>query len=233
MAHAFAPHYAPYSEADFDDCVELCREQWYADAPSGKLFATAELTWQLAHAEWGLVARAVTPEGQPGQILGAGFARRGSYTHDARRLQQLDQLKAQVAQAPDTHLAGLELDYAEQALMERVAHERGTRGTGIMQLLVVGAASRGLGVGSALFSAGIDWLASTGATYVRLATDTDCDWTYYEHLGMTRVGSSAPEFDSAPVSDPASAPVADKNPTSVLTHFVYEGPINLFSQRTR
>lgn len=231
MTSGLDPIYTAFTSDDFDDCVELCREQWYANTPSGRLFATAELTWQLAHSEWGLVARARASNNQPGQILGAGFARRGNYAQDDARMQELEHIKALVSQAPDAHQAGLELDYAEQALMEQVAREHGTKDVGIMQLLVVSAASRGLGVGSTLFSAGIDWLASTGATRVRLATDTECDYSYYDHLGMYRVGTSDPTYapDNAQHNTPASTSSANKNNSSVLTHFVYEGPISLFS----
>lgn len=54
-------------------------------------------------------------------------------------------------------------------------------------LLVVSAEARGHGLGKRLINRALDHFRRHGAERYWLVTDTDCDWTFYEHLGLERL----------------------------------------------
>ena len=74
----------------------------------------------------------------------------------------------------------------ENELMRQASRQLGSAGVGIVKLLILAPEARGKGVGRALYERGLAWLCDHGARTVRLVTDDECDWRFYEHLGMAR-----------------------------------------------
>lgn len=68
---------------------------------------------------------------------------------------------------------------------------------GQLQLLVVDAAARGRRVGSRLMRDALAHMAGMGLDRYRLSTDSDCDWEFYEHIGLRRVAEATSREDGA------------------------------------
>ena len=65
-------------------------------------------------------------------------------------------------------------------------------------LLVVSAEARGHGLGKRLINRALDHFRRHGAERYWLVTDTDCDWTFYEHLGLERLADRPGMVPGAP-----------------------------------
>lgn len=65
-------------------------------------------------------------------------------------------------------------------------------------LLVVGEAARGHGLGRRLLARARDHFSRHGAERYWLVTDTDCDWPFYEHLGLERLAERTGAVADAP-----------------------------------
>ncbi len=66
-------------------------------------------------------------------------------------------------------------------------------------LLIVGKRSRGLGVGRKLLSEACDALRERGCGDFMLFTDDDCDFGFYDRIGMERAGSVTVDFNGYPL----------------------------------
>ena len=65
-------------------------------------------------------------------------------------------------------------------------------------LLVVSAEARGHGLGKRLIDRAHDHFSRHGAERYWLVTDTDCDWSFYEHLGLERLAERPGMVPGAP-----------------------------------
>lgn len=65
-------------------------------------------------------------------------------------------------------------------------------------LLVVSAEARGHGLGKRLINRALDHFRRHGAERYWLVTDTDCDWSFYEHLGLERLADRPGMVPGAP-----------------------------------
>lgn len=197
---------------DFDDIVGLAAEAWYspegcgdlsADAFSdaelsdderariARLMATDETATYLADMTWG--CKAMLGGRTVGVIVAHG-------THDdpeARERWRRMGLKARaeaaaaVARLRESEEHGSEPNepvYLDEIrATDEMRAEAGLEGQPRVLLLVIGAAARGHGLGKRLLDQARAHFRRHGATRYWLVTDTDCDWPFYEHLGLVRL----------------------------------------------
>lgn len=69
--------------------------------------------------------------------------------------------------------------------------------------LLVSPAPRGLGLGRRLLKLACDHLRSVGAPTMHLVTDTDCDWQFYDHIGMERLAERGRPAGAGPLTPDA------------------------------
>lgn len=175
---------------DLDAIARLTAEAWYDLAPDGApaelslLAATHEACTFMADMTWGVVAE------RGNETLGVIACSTGDPDATERAWWQAagEQALAQ-ARAIDpkaTTEACAPVTDEERAVEEMVAEAR-LAGVPRVLLLVVSQHARGLGLGRRLLGKAAAHFAATGDGRYWLATDTCCDWPFYEHLGMRRL----------------------------------------------
>lgn len=178
-------HIREFTGADFEPVSKILGDLWHANHGDHAFWQGAdELCDHLAHTDKGLVA-----EDESGVLCGVvllASPNPADHNETLRMhwLQQRTRLAAMASALGVDARADVVLLNEESELMTQVAHQFGTDGVGKVVLLVVSEAARGKGVGSALWDAGTSWLRERGASRIRLVTDDECDWQFYEHLGL-------------------------------------------------
>ncbi len=174
--------------ADFEPLSKILGESWHARHEDHAFWHGAdELCFHLSKTDKGFVC-----EDEDGSVVGVILLTSPdeSDSNDTLRmhwLQQRTRLAAMASALGVNARADVAFLNEEDALMNEVANSLGTEGVGVVQLLILEAGHKGKGFGGSLLSAGRDWLKSRGATKLRLVTDDECDWQFYEHLGFSRV----------------------------------------------
>lgn len=211
--------YAPFVRGDFEDIARLVCETWcseYANPDAALLTGRLSTAHYLAESAWGRVARDAD-----GGLLGFIFINGGNETGSWARREVANSLAADQA-----YWAALEAELwdeatADPALAKEVQLELGgifeERELGAefaatdapeaaveFKLLIVAPGARGLGVGRALLSAAAEQARAAGSEGYFLLTDDDCDFAFYDHLGLTRAmerTSNVPWPGSTPGED--------------------------------
>ncbi|RSX58103.1 GNAT family N-acetyltransferase [Bifidobacterium samirii] len=225
--------YRTMSWDDVDAIVDLFDRTWppedtLAGTPAGLLVSRYFTLHYLEHTTYGIVA-----ERDDGMFAGVILAR----VAGARPL--YDVVPAMMAQAR-ADLAGNEaaleslrgLDRAFDVELELEA-SCGVNDTtqGELELFVVNPDVRGAGVGGGLWRRAQAHLAQAGVESYYLHTDSDCDVSFYDHKGMTRVAerlhaaASAPAAPAAPTA-PSSEGAADELWAFADDMFIYRGPVD-------
>ncbi len=176
--------YRPYQESDRPEIVDLIAKTWYPHVSDelAKEHANFELDWHLAHQDHTAVARL------DDKFAGLIFSRspelekKTNFKDDFNRL-----IKKYDVNHPMIQNIGWLRD--EVNAVENVKKANSNQGRGWLELLIVSPEIRGIGLGKKLYKIGIDNLAKQGATHYRLLTDDDCDWSFYEHDKMKRLGA--------------------------------------------
>ncbi len=182
--------FRPYQESDRDAIVNLIAQMWYPDdtAEDALEHAHFELDWHLNHQDHATVAELED------SFAGLIFSRSP---------------KLELASDLADDIAGLKESLGEEHKMiqnikwlqdevdaeEHVKIHHPNETAGWLELLMVSPEIRGIGLGKTLFEMGIQHLADNGATHYRLLTDDGCDWKFYEHIQMTRLGAFPDEDD--------------------------------------
>lgn len=174
--------------ADFDPLARLLGTTWHAQHADHSFWQGAdELCDYLSLTDKGFVVK-----GESGELLGAMLLRspREEDHNGTMRMHWLQQRTRIAAMATALGIdarADVKFLNEENEFMREADEQRGSDGVGIVKLLIVAPEARGAGVGRTLFEQGCVWLKEHGATTVRLVTDDECDWQFYEHDGMDRV----------------------------------------------
>lgn len=174
-----------FTGADFDPLSRILGSEWHARHGSHSFWHGAdELCDRLSNTDQGFVVR-----DDSGTLVGAILLRSPLEKdhNDTMRmhwLQQRTRLGAMAAALSinaraDVAYLGLEKDFLDKA-----QQELGGDGVGIVELLILTPEARGAGIGRELFERGVMWLREHGAKTIRLITDDECNWGFYEHLGM-------------------------------------------------
>ena len=183
----------PIEDGDLDAIAALTAQAWYAPVDEAALLqATDETCAYLADMTWGI--KAVVGGQVAGVIITHG-------THDdpeaARRWERI----GAAAREQAAKMAGEQDEPAyldEIRATEEMRDEAGLEGEPRVLLLVLGEAARGHGTGRRLLDQARDHFARHGAERYWLVTDTDCDWPFYEHLGLSRLAEREGQVEGAP-----------------------------------
>lgn len=181
--------------SDFEPLAKILGNMWHAKHGDHSFWQGAdELCDYLSLTDKGF---SVKDDG--GQLVGAILLRspRDEDHNDTMRMHWLQQRTRLAAMANALGIdARADVAYLneENEFMQKAAEERGLEGVGIIKLLILAPEARGVGIGRALFSRGAEWLREHGATRVRLVTDDECNWSFYDHIGMDRVMERGYQF---------------------------------------
>lgn len=214
--------FSSVTEDDFDDIVGLAAEAWYSPAGCGNLaegqLADAELTDEertriakllaadetaayLAEMTWGCKATL------NGRTVGVVVTQGSSSPAAAERWTRLGLDARQAAEAELARIRGREergtepeepIYLDEIRATDEMREEAGLAEQPRVVLLVIGAGARGHGLGRRLLDQARAHFRRHGATRYWLVTDTDCDWPFYEHLGLVRLAERPSTVPGAP-----------------------------------
>ncbi len=176
--------FRPYQESDRDEIVDLIAKTWYPDVDRELSLkrGNLELNWHLSHQDHTSIARIGDKLG------GLIFSRSPKLTLKTNMMDDFKQLTEGLHQNdPVMEEVKWLLDEIEAIKSVDINHPNKTAGW--LELLMVSPEVRGFGLGKKLYNQGIENLAKQGATHYRLLTDDDCDWAFYEHDNMIRLGA--------------------------------------------
>ena len=184
--------YREFQDSDLDELTLIIAHTWYRhlDLEKAMLCAKAEAMLHLARASRGVSAL------HDGKLMGVGFARMGDCGRADMWQKKVEDLIAENRHVVDI-ADEISIMYDEEILMEEVRKTHGHKDIGDLELLVVSPDAKGMGIGGTLMNHSLDWLKDQGAKGCRLVTDDGCDWEFYEHRGLNRLGEKAVRIPSA------------------------------------
>ena len=224
--------YRMMSWDDVDAIIDLFGRTWppegtLAGTPSGLLVSRYFTLHYLEHTTYGIVA-----ERDDGMFAGVILAR----VAGARPLYDvvpamMARVRADLAgdAAASASLRGLDLAFDVELELEASCGVNETT-QGELELFVVNPDVRGAGVGGGLWRRAQAHLAQAGVESYYLHTDSDCDVSFYDHKGMTRVAERLHAATSAGQSTAAVEAASDDMtvPWSFADDmFIYRGPVDL------
>lgn len=210
---------------DLDDIVGLATNTWYSpegksDLSSGategtwlddsersrisRLMATDEIASYFADMTWGVKAI------MDGKTVGVVVTHGTHTTADAvekygrvcaearRRAEELLTAARERSEHAGNPEPGENAYHDELRATEEMREEIGLDGQPRILLLVVSPEARGQGLGKRLLEKARDHFRRHGAERYWLVTDSDCDWPFYEHLGLSRMAERNGEAPGAP-----------------------------------
>lgn len=217
--------FEPLTGDDLDDIAGLAADAWYSPDGLGDMTSTAmEGTW-LDDSERDRVARLMATDEiaaylqemtwgvkalLKGKMVGV-IVTHGTHTSaetaehfghvgaEARkRAEELLTAARERAEHPD-NIEPTEPIYLDEIRATKEMRAEADLGSiPRILLLVVSAEARGHGLGKRLINRALDHFRRHGAERYWLVTDTDCDWTFYEHLGLERLADRPGMVPGAP-----------------------------------
>lgn len=179
--------YRPVDESDLPALAEILRGLWHTDTPTEEYATLEALHDVLDCLSWSTFAIVAEVDGEAAGICCANtgvnrgngsFARWGELRDEVElRLQKADPVAAA------RYRAYLDASYT---VNKGLIADAGITHEAEIVLLAIGPRARGLGIGRALIAHATERLREAGAPDAFLFTDTDCDWGFYDHLGLKR-----------------------------------------------
>ena len=217
--------FEPLTGDDLDDIAGLAADAWYSPDGLGdmtsaamegtwlddserdrvaRLMATDEIAAYLQEMTWGVKAllkgRMVGVIVTHGTHTSAETAEHfGHVGAEARkRAEELLTAARERAEHPDNAEPTEPIYLDEIRATKEMRAEADLGSIPRILLLVVSAEARGHGLGKRLINRALDHFRRHGAERYWLVTDTDCDWTFYEHLGLERLADRPGMVPGAP-----------------------------------
>lgn len=217
--------FEPLTGDDLDDIAGLAADAWYSPDGLGdmtsaamegtwlddserdrvaRLMATDEIAAYLQEMTWGV--KALLKDRMVGVIVTHGthtsaetaehFGHVGAEAR--KRAEELLTAARERAEHPD-NIEPTEPIYLDEIRATKEMRAEADLGSiPRILLLVVSAEARGHGLGKRLINRALDHFRRHGAERYWLVTDTDCDWTFYEHLGLERLADRPGMVPGAP-----------------------------------
>ena len=217
--------FEPLTGDDLDDIAGLAADAWYSPDGLGdmtsaamegtwlddserdrvaRLMATDEIAAYLQEMTWG--AKALLKGKMVGVIITHGthtsaetaehFGHVGAEAR--RRAEELLTAARERAEHPN-NVEPTEPIYLDEIRATKEMRAEADLGSiPRILLLVVSTEARGHGLGKRLINRALDHFSRHGAERYWLVTDTDCDWSFYEHLGLERLAERPGMVPGAP-----------------------------------
>ena len=217
--------FEPLTGDDLDDIAGLAADAWYSPDGLGdmtsaamegtwlddserdrvaRLMATDEIAAYLQEMTWGvkallkgkMVGVIVTHGTHTSSETAEHFGHVGAEAR--KRAEELLTAARERAEHPD-NVEPTEPIYLDEIRATKEMRAEADLGSiPRILLLVVSAEARGHGLGKRLINRALDHFRRHGAERYWLVTDTDCDWTFYEHLGLERLADRPGMVPGAP-----------------------------------
>ena len=182
---ASTPIIIPFEDTDLSELISIVERVWYLDSDESKdesrSLATIDIAYFLGVSTHRFVAK------QDGQILGLIFCSNGETPADFEKWQKLE--NETTAKAKKLLSEARFKDYEIFGDVEsHLVHDYWNTNTNDAKweitLFCVNPAIKSQGIGGMLFSYVLDFMKEQGAKHCFLATDDDCDISFYQHKGL-------------------------------------------------
>lgn len=177
-----------YQEKDFDKVHEFIQKTWYADSADKDpkitdAFVTVDLNYHLHNSSFGLTAEL------DGEVVGVLLGNISDEPKHMRLYKKEIVGELQKFFEEDNTLSKELIDSInnEHQANDQLNERLDVPYQGKVQLFIVDASKRGQNIGGTLWKAGQNKFTDAGVERFILHTDSDCDYSYYEALGMKSV----------------------------------------------
>lgn len=177
-----------YQSTDFDRIHDFILKTWYVDSAKQDsdvtdAFVTVDLNYHLHNSSFGLTAEL------DGEVVGVLL---GNVSDEPKhmRLYKREILPAlQKFFEKESNLSKQLIDSInkEHQANDELNKRLDTPYQGKVQLFIVDSSKRGQNIGGSLWKAGQKYFSEAGVERFILHTDSECDYSYYEALGMNCV----------------------------------------------
>lgn len=176
----------PFELSDADGLINILAALWYSELDAQVAHAAA--SWELAHylgaSTHSFVAELSSTDKNPGVVGAALLALPGapSGSHEA--------LARELCASPWQHVPcelteHLSLVEAEDRLAALHRSPANRANWALLKLLVVSPVAQGFGLGRRLFTQACSAAQEAHAPGLMLLTDSSCDVSFYDHVGLT------------------------------------------------
>ena len=174
-----------FKDTDFNEIADIIAKEWYEEISTEQaiLCSQSELALHLSNSTF---KRVVTLKDE---VVGVVLARYENKRGDNKWRQLEESIYTESIENNYLDVKTcIELHRDEAALEDEAAENYGIEKIGSIELLLIKDGVKDIKIGSKLVEITTNWLRGQGAKAYRLATDDSCDWEYYEHQNMKRVG---------------------------------------------
>ena len=180
-----SPIIIPFEDADLPKLISIVERVWYLDGEESKDTSHSLATIDIAYFISVSTHRFVAKQGD--QILGLIFCSNGETPADFEKWQKLE--NETTAKAKKLLSEARFKDYEIFGDVEsHLVHDYWNTNTNDAKweitLFCVNPAIKSQGIGGMLFSYVLDFMKEQGAKHYFLATDDDCDISFYQHKGL-------------------------------------------------
>lgn len=177
-----------YQTSDFDRVHDFILKTWYAepadqDPKVTEAFVTVDLNYHLHNSSFGLTAEL------DGKVVGVLLGNISDEPKHMRLHKKEIFPELQKFFENETNLSKQLIDSInnEHQANDELNERLDTPYQGKVQLFIVDSNKRGQNIGGSLWKAGQKHFTEAGVERFILHTDSDCDYSYYEALGMKSV----------------------------------------------
>lgn len=183
---ADTPIIIPFEDTDLPELISIVERVWYLDGDESKETSRSLATIDISYYIGVSTHRFVAKSGNT--VLGFIFCSNGEDPKDKQKWVELENASTITAKKllSQKDFEGYEaFGVVESNLIHKYWNEGVKTLKWEITLFCVSPAAQGEGVGGMLFSYMLNFLKEQGAKHYFLATDDDCDISFYQHKGLT------------------------------------------------
>ena len=179
------PIIVPFEDTDLPELISIVERVWYLDGDESKetsrSLATIDISYYIGVSTHRFVAK------HRNTVLGFIFCSNGEDPEDKQKwieLENASTITAKKLLSPKDFEGYEAVGTVESNLICKYWNEGVKTPKWEITLFCVSPAAQGKGVGGMLFSYMLNFLKEQGAKHCFLATDDDCDISFYQHKGL-------------------------------------------------